>query len=579
MASKNNFVHKQIKEAVNTIRTNVEAASNTDDFPNDVNEEREILEQIINELANVTLVPLLVKLKRRMNKLVTINRHPMEHFTRILLLTTSIFEEENQNLYPYLPYTWICHHWRSSLVQDPAFWTLIRLRPIIAWNQHIIPFYQELFRRSKSAKLDVILLCTSPPFEPILESLFTKNSNRIRRLQLSNEHQELRQLVLSGKHFPSLQGFALVDRLTISHRSRSLSRLLPILVASSYLETIECTLDENDWGSIQKDQIALILSRIRNLKFTMYSPAVAQSVLDLLHNNVKLQNLQFITSFMKTENMFSGQAVFPELQFLSINDSFLMGHIRAPKLSSLDAAWISVSGPFVHPILEEFDYSSIRYLYIRNECLRQNLGGFCILGTKERTKCESLFSATVGGDIFSSVYPRNCFHLKFSKEEAFDTTLQPTLFPIMPRLTGLTELHLLSPRIFSARQEIIPGVPSIQQLITQSADGFTGFFSLLNDSPRCTSKWLKHLSYPMSLLPKDLNEYADDVEKNLVSCLLAEQKDLPYETIESIDFQNCSSPDIWLEELWKIGIQVVIRDNAESVTVDNLADIENYTYL
>lgn len=153
------------------------------------------LEQTIKRLATVHVDgDYHVRPETRRNPLVPINRLPVELLPVIILLTAS---PTSTNCYPYLPYTWVCHHWRSVMIQDPVFWTFIRHEP---WwdicNTGQLQFTRELIRRSKSAELDLIL-----PGAMQFQDLFATKSHHIRRLWFTTPLQ----LDLSSLFFSSLR--------------------------------------------------------------------------------------------------------------------------------------------------------------------------------------------------------------------------------------------------------------------------------------------------------------------------------------------------------------------------------------
>ncbi|GJJ15384.1 hypothetical protein Clacol_009660 [Clathrus columnatus] len=550
-----NSATSSLKTEVGTVSTNVDGYLNT-------GVEKELTGLTEETMTRKVDNPLDVRLKDRSNMLTPrINRLPVELFTYIILLAPSssihILWGRRTHPYPYLSYTWVCRYWRSVLIQSPIFWTLIQ-PPSTRKLPTQETFYHELLRRSGSSRVDIILSREYTNSDTMLENLFVKENSRIRKLQLSNSRRY--RLVLSGMHFPSLRGFALIDHCGIwNERSLSIVQLLPVLTASNYLDTFQCPLYKNEWASVYKDQMASVFSRLRNLSLILESAEIVGPVLDLLHNNTRLRSLQ-LSSRTYTRNSF-GQFIFPELEFLSIENLNLMGHIQSPRLSNISAAQRFAPNPPDHLILKELDLSSIKYLWIRGTCQRDKYAGYCILGTKERIDCESIFSERTDilfGDYPICEYPRNCFHLKFSSSSAAISVLRDVLSSIIPLLTNLIELHLLFDRTYPVCREIIPRLSSsVQRIIVLSGNGLLGLLHLLSKPSRCPQ--LTHISYTMLTLPRDPKKYADDVGRSLMNCLQSRQDDSVSDVaLKHIELGNCPPlPDIWLEELHKLGVEVV----------------------
>ncbi|GJJ15365.1 hypothetical protein Clacol_009641 [Clathrus columnatus] len=489
-----------------------------------------------------------------------INRLPVELLTCIILLanlSTNTLILRGAHAHPYLPYTWVCRHWRSVLIQCPVFWTLIPLRSLqkcfIIQKHSIIqkPFYREIFRRSGSSHVDVILSSNYTPFDIMIKHLFAKESNRIRRLQVSN----FRRLALSGLHLPSLRGFALVDRCALPHELNgtgyrlSLLQLLPVLSASKHLDTLQCSLYKDEWTTACKDQLASIFTHIKNLRLTLEATEIIKPVLDLLHNNTRLQSLQLnLQPYTKETNLF-GHFILPELQFLTFENLNLIDHFQCPKLSCLSVAQMYIPYNPDLLILKELDFSSIKYLWIRGNCQRSTYG-HCILGTKERIDCEAVFSERA--DILFGDHP---------------ILLQEALSSIIPRLTNLIELHLLVPQAYSICRGIVPRLFSVQKIVVVSGNGLVKLLRLLNNPSRCPQ--LTHLSYTIVPLPENLKQYAEDVGRNLTKCLQSRQGDSESASdvaLKYINLGNCPPlPDVWLEELHKLDAKIVIEQNLAPV--------------
>lgn len=114
-------------------------------------------------------------------------------------------------------------------------------------------------------------------------------------------------------------------------------------------------------------RLAHLFSQIRRLKLTLTkseSLMFIQSALELLHSSVKLQNLKFISMYSRPVLSPGDYVVLPELNTLWTNTPYLMDRIRAPKLAGFVFKGKSLGHNSLQ-IFEEYDLSTIRYLYLR----------------------------------------------------------------------------------------------------------------------------------------------------------------------------------------------------------------------
>ncbi|GJJ12637.1 hypothetical protein Clacol_006880 [Clathrus columnatus] len=535
--------HMEIRKVVRNIKTKIANASNVHDSSVGVEEERELIHQTIGDLVMVSANQL-AGLKTRLNALVPINRLPVEIFAHIILLTNTSTKE---NSHPYIRYSWVCHHWRSALIQNSAFWTVIQHRS--AWYSHdpqsIKSIYEELLWRSKSAKLDVRLSDHSIAFISTLEKVFAEESVRICGLRITGDHKDLIQLVLSGKQFPSLQ------RLSLPYGG-TLVRLVSVLVASDHLETLECAV----WDNTSFNHLAPILHRIQNLNIDLANLSLVPGLFDLLQDSTKLQTLQLRIRGLSISEAGPRQIILPELRFLSVGCFSILNLIRAPKLLSLEATWNPRTVPFAP---QEFDFPPIEYLYIR--------------GSQNHRGCAAYGYCFLGVDRISQEYPRDCFHLDYSNE--FGRTLGVVLQEIslvLPRLTRLVEVYFLIPHSLDEFEVLITHLPSIEKLVVQRGNKLLDVIRLFNKSPSLCPR-LKHLYFKTFVLPKNLQKYANDVGKSLTKCLESRRKSSA-DDLKYLNLKNCPPlPSNWLKKLENLGITTVVTESsAKNVIVGNLKE-------
>ncbi|GJJ12731.1 hypothetical protein Clacol_006975 [Clathrus columnatus] len=404
------------------------------------------------------------------------------------------------------------------------------------------PFSREILQRSKSAKLDVIIQDEySPQFASALQNLLIGESHRIRMLRLPVSHSELDQslvqLILSSK-FPALLGLVSLSL------SSSFFSMLPVLASSGCLETLEYTLNDN----IPLDQLKPIFHRLKNLSLRLsFSTGSALALVQFLGNIATLRNLRLDTDSIPS-GLEIGQTNLPELQFLSISHSSLLEYFQTPKLSTLDVYWkyppVATSN---YSILEEFNFSSIRYLYI---LAAKNLPSKTIVFWDQRFlyMTNSRFLKTSNYcpfspeeiettlprhniDIFSDKFPRGYFRLKFENKSVFDTALGPILSSILPQLTNIKELYFSPYNIFhSSRyewdhaylklEEIFAQIPFVQNIVITHHDTFLSFIRVFRNPSLLPQ--LRVLFYTSGIDSNDA-DYMEKVGKELTECLQSRQ--------------------------------------------------------
>ncbi|GJJ16030.1 hypothetical protein Clacol_010309 [Clathrus columnatus] len=529
-------------------------------------DERELLEHMI-----VVATGHLARLKTRLNMLVPINKLPVELLIHILLLAKPCITKRK---YPYVSYMGVCHHWQTVIIQTPNFWTLVQHVPLL--------FFHEILRRSKSARLDVIIRDDPPEFLSVLENLFTKQGSRIRTLRLhgNGSAESLTRLILSNGHFPSLRVFVL-DR--SSNPCEIFIQLLPVLVSSDHLETLDCIL--NITNGIRLDQLAQIFSRLKNLRLELHpqtAPASVESLLFLLCGNTKLQTLRLMAAPCVSFSSGTGHCIIlPELRFLSASQIPLLKYFRAPKLSCLDTAMgrYSIITPDCS-ILEDYNFSSMRCLYVLgppNQFSPAHFSRYSILALKRRLHYEFFSSTNTDEhsfnygidpegffrfDIDSNTIPSEYFRLQLHREE-FTDFLKPGLSWLLPRLTSLTELYFLpgiQPHHAFCLKNIMTHIFSVQKLIIEHDNSLLDFIHILNNTslvPR-----LRYLCYATTTRLNNPENYAEIIGRSLAECLQSRQK-VSAHKLQFIAFGGNCPPlsETWLNELRKLGTKVVIVES------------------
>lgn len=505
----------------------------------DIHKELESLEQSIQRA--VTVQADVHYLKTRRNALVPINRLPVELLSIIILLSAS---PTSELVHPYLSYTWVCHHWRSVTIQNPAFWTFIRHESRSRLRRSRLQFTHELICRSKSssAKLDVIL-----PGAIQFQDFFAPESHRIRHLWFTSHLQ----LDLSNRSFPSLRKLILSWSNRSSTQSCDIFGLLPALQASNDLEILECTLSDRTNPSVGR--LAPLFSQIKRLKLNLEScsPTFIQSTLALLHNSVKLQNLEFTSRYLGNVPSLDDCTVLPELKILWTNTPYLLDHIRAPKLVELTGAALDRN---FHRVFDEFNFSSIRHFYLRYSG-RDN--SFLGSAEGEQSKMGKGISEIFFEDVFPDYYPQNRFYIQLQTHDTSEIfgSVQTISSAILPRMSNLIELCLLVSNSTFDIQDFITKVPSVETLLIRWGGETLAFLRLLSTPAFCPR--LKELAYQADGIYKTGARHAQSIGKTLLECLQQRRKH-GHRQLDKITLQNCPQlPDIYIEKLQQLNTTVV----------------------
>ncbi|GJJ16042.1 hypothetical protein Clacol_010321 [Clathrus columnatus] len=564
-------IKNAIDEAIG-VHTKVETLSNVHDWGLNSKEERELFEELFDNYAQV-ITNHLIQLKMRRNQLAAINKLPIEVFRFIISL---IDLPTHRVQYSHLSYTWVCRRWRSALIEDPNFWTSVHLRHNSS-ERVLNPFVNEYLQRSNSAKLNFTL--TIKNIQPKLtskleEDVIAKNSHRIRNFWLNINQSNLIRPLFLNKDFSSLRA------LNYTGGSAGFAALLPVLVASDQLGTLQCTLGTN-FPINGMNNLKLVLGRIRHLSLDIHTPELFEFVLESIHNSDNLIDLKLIQQDMHDLGGLDPplQTILPKLLFLLVNNSSVLENFQTPKLSALEVECSIFIQFMEYPIFKEINFSSVEYLYLLDTTNRRGLHS--IFGLDECLHSGgSLFTTRPSGftkdtlllEDFEAIFHfkdivsddecrRDYFNFTFSSDEISDRVLELAFSAILPRLPNLKELYLLS---FNLTREvntpmdgILANIPKVEKLIIQKGGKLKDFILLLTDSFICPR--LKHLSYTTMFWPReeDIKQYAEDIGKALVECIQSRYK-IHGDVLKFIALGNCPAlPDSCLEELKSLGTTVV----------------------
>ncbi|GJJ16036.1 hypothetical protein Clacol_010315 [Clathrus columnatus] len=546
-------INKKVKKALKG--TVVDTSTGAQD-------QHKIIEQAIIDYSKDT-VDYLTKLKIHLNLLVFINWIPVELFTRIILLTNS---GKRDNFSKYIPYTRVCHHWRSVLVQTANFWTSIQL-DLMGMRPRIHPSIHEVLKHSISAKLDLEIRVNvgSAHFILSIENILLQVSHRIHTLRLVAP-ADMAEVMVGKKPFPLL-------RRVLYHPIYDLRQdtglgLLPIIISSDHLDVFEFEL------RVPMDvlnQLAPVFTHLSALILHAYSTDILRSVLGILHNNAQLRILK-LTTYALNLLTFSHLTKLPELWFLSISDISLLENFHVPKLTSLNVRSHSLV-TVDNPIHQKFNLSSIKHLQV---CYP-----FTILGLTKPIYPESGFKdvddeASFMRDVADSYdydyedlcdfQSSNYFRLTFNTRALVFQTLEEGF---LSRFPGLLELYLgsemMSEEYFInfSFEKMLSQAPSLEKLIVPYGDSLLDLLRLFTDPSLCPR--LSYISYATSDLY--LREYgepenlAEDVGKLLTECVQSRLK-IHGNTFKYVILRDCPPiPDNCLWELQWLGTTSIIINN------------------
>ncbi|GJJ09844.1 hypothetical protein Clacol_004068 [Clathrus columnatus] len=346
--------------------------------------------------------------------------------------------------------------------------------------------------------------------------------------------------------------------------TKSTGNLLQILASSENLEILQCKLSED----VKVEQLAPTFLRVRKLVITIPSPhtELARSVVASLHDSQKLQNLSlmFTTNYLD-EILDKVPIVLPELLILWSNCLSAIEQIYAPRLSLLDITVLDYLD-YQRTLFGDLDFASTKHLYVKR-CYQ----GYCISGSKYYTSCKLSARSLNASEGFQDVLPHNwprdcfCFHIKLEVFEGYNVfkRSQDVLLDIRPRLTNLTSLYLSVPDSLYDLEQLLTMFPMIENLVIDDGDNAMNFIDILHDTALC--RCLKELSYITYWIPRNLENHADNIGKELTKCLQLRKKNDAHQ-LKSIHMDNCPPlSNIWLEELQKLGTEVMTAKNVQSV--------------
>ncbi|GJJ16038.1 hypothetical protein Clacol_010317 [Clathrus columnatus] len=408
----------------------------------------------------------------------------------------------------------------------------------------------------------------------MLEGLFLKEGGRICTLQLQAQ-ADIIEPMFKNKSFPSLRRVLYYP----SHGSvrGAVLGLLSLFSASDHLDALNC---QSRFFSIDVlNQLEPVFTHISELTLHIDSTDILQSVLDMLHNNVELRSLTFITYMYNSTPTSRHQTILPGLQCLSIPNTSLLEYLQVPKLTTLNVGSRSLV-TIDNPIHQKFDLSSIGYLQVGRWHGIQN-----ILGLTEpiypqsgfKDACDEINFMQEVNDIFHKndicdPQPPSHFHLFFDIASSPTLCIQTLQEGFLSRFTGLLEL-CIGADIVSKEfcfKKILSQVPLLEKLIVPYGGSVTDFFHFFTrfcaDPSLCPR--LSYISYstPYPFPTKELQNIAEDFGETLTTWVLLRQQ-THGNVLKYITLRNCLPiPDNWLRELQKLGTTVVTVENIEGIT-------------
>ncbi|GJJ08095.1 hypothetical protein Clacol_002303 [Clathrus columnatus] len=161
--------------------------------------------------------------------------------------------------------------------------------------------------------------------------------------------------------------------------------------------------------------------------------------------------------------------------------------------------------------------------------------------------------------------PRDCFHFAFHAKNTYVEAFkkQKIAFLALPQLTNLIELDILFPCTINDFRALMALTPTslVEKVIIRHGCKLLDFIRVLSNTsvlPR-----LKYLYFATFLIPRNLEQYAEEVGESLTTCLKYRQEDSAHVELQlkNIVLRNCPPlPSIWLDELEKLGVTKIITE-------------------
>lgn len=381
-----------------------------------------------------------------------IRKFPVEILTMIFFL---VGPASTNNPYVYLPLSWVCRYWRSIVLENPKFWTVIGYKKGLGRSDD---FVREAIRRSEPHKFD-FFSCPQGFYIPGCKThyaqLVVSESSRIRTLLIRNETVFNRGYITWPKSFPQLENLILCSQMNyVVETGRDSLTQLFLACRPRYVE-LSCAL-------LYK-QMFHSLSRVEWLKIHYSASFNVSIIYNLLERLPNLRVLNLIPSSSAWTLVDDGDVsvevmpplILPNLRMLSLNPG--RGEFRsihAPTLDYLGLSHFPTQDAYDWDFLGSIDFPMIKNFRIKLYDLEFNSSKgnsweiislmACISTGSPNETCEvfenfhkqvSVSLANVDDHLI--LPPKNSFHIELPWSRCFGT-----LFDYLKRATNLVELSI-----------------------------------------------------------------------------------------------------------------------------------------
>lgn len=377
-----------------------------------------------------------------------IGRLPTELLEEIIWLSAG---EESMPQPRYCILSRVSPPWRQIIIGNPSFWLSVDL----SWPPEFLGMI--LSRAGSLLKLSFRYIGPTstllPDREVLISHILAQYSHRVETLLINLESPVAKKC--SEVSFPSLKN-AIFDAYSSDSGLNSRIPFLHIAADLQALDISKCRVD------LPWDQLFNVLRGVRQLKIRFNSRS---GYTKFLSNSSSLINLQDLS----VESLYgidddpdfeprdpdasllrcpTQEFILPSLETLcihSFNMPTLMTRLRTPSLQHYEVRTRKYGSSHVlrrHllPAFEDFDYSSIRSLYVG---FHASCSSICILGS-ERPSLSDFSSSRSShpGSSFSTNAAEKGFHIQLFHPPTVGAFLPKCLDILLPKLTNLALLSL-----------------------------------------------------------------------------------------------------------------------------------------
>ncbi|GJJ07231.1 hypothetical protein Clacol_001431 [Clathrus columnatus] len=452
----------------------------------------------------------------RRNELLPINRLPTELFGNIIQfisepLTVDDPDDNPSSVYRELSQT--CRKWRDLILDDSRLWTDIDLT--YGTRQATLHLTRaERVKLTMRLPVDANSYPNIPHMESAIKPIVASTSDRVAKLQITlNDDVWNLLLQVLDTPFPSLQHLIITSISSVEIRNYTAQPVwqqkayLPFGTVSEKLDTLDIA--NCNFSLLPQNALLEALQRVRRLRIYFHDEL---QLLWFMSNSSSFKNLEvlFLEAPPGGYRLKNGPQSnnFGTLYMLSLVNIYMFPlikslHIPNAKYYEMSAFDVGFHGhpdllvetedihPYVYPLIDDFNYSPIRYLYIgEHETYR---GGYCcgccIIGSDVEKKMPLVWGPRYYDETMEGVRGRAPLHTINRFPEPYGDSLKAFHIRMFALRHHNTPTLTLAQRILSL---LIPKTPQVVSLFIKNRPSIYKYSDILNSLTGLNS--LRHLT-------------------------------------------------------------------------------------